>query len=397
MPAEALWKGVTSVSKAGKQRGRGKGAGKRIAKDLNKGQVIGVGRINMVWPGLNAPVIKGKETLTQKKLPPNKDYLTNLLRVRNEMDTFTKVRQHSLERGWAGTTMPGKWFGAPDPVHDEMFEGFDSKVLQLKNQFCMKGGSGRTRSVKAMIVAGNKNGLAGFAVGKAREGRAALKKAKNKAAQRLRYIELDGQTVVHDFYSRYGATAVYVYKKPPGYGIVAHRCIKAICEVVGIKDIYVKVDNKPEHYLHVTKAFFAGLCAQKSFQQLADEKRLHVVEFKPENDYYPTVRASPSDRRVRTVQEINPDEVTDFRMYINDGKVTEFVEHEPPHWTKYEGFLKALYKWHWSKARQKVRVQLRARYGQLDSFLTIREREERAKRKAQLALDTSDQKETAST
>lgn len=41
--AEHIWKSVTSVSNAGKKRGRGKGAGKRRAKNLNRGQVIGVG------------------------------------------------------------------------------------------------------------------------------------------------------------------------------------------------------------------------------------------------------------------------------------------------------------------------------------------------------------------
>lgn len=42
--AEHIWKSVTSVSNAGKKRGRGKGAGKRRAKNLNRGQVIGVGK-----------------------------------------------------------------------------------------------------------------------------------------------------------------------------------------------------------------------------------------------------------------------------------------------------------------------------------------------------------------
>ena len=43
MPADKLWKGVTSVSNAGKKQGRGKGMGKKVAKNLNRGQVIGVG------------------------------------------------------------------------------------------------------------------------------------------------------------------------------------------------------------------------------------------------------------------------------------------------------------------------------------------------------------------
>lgn len=53
--ADELWKSATSVSNAGKKRGRGKGAGRKQAMDLNKGQVLGVGKINVIWPGLNAP------------------------------------------------------------------------------------------------------------------------------------------------------------------------------------------------------------------------------------------------------------------------------------------------------------------------------------------------------
>jgi small subunit ribosomal protein S5 len=40
--AEDLWGGVYGVSNAGRKRGRGKGRRKKM--DLNKGQVIGVGK-----------------------------------------------------------------------------------------------------------------------------------------------------------------------------------------------------------------------------------------------------------------------------------------------------------------------------------------------------------------
>lgn len=43
MPAQDLWKGITSVSNAGKKRGRAKNASKSKIKDLNRGQIIGVG------------------------------------------------------------------------------------------------------------------------------------------------------------------------------------------------------------------------------------------------------------------------------------------------------------------------------------------------------------------
>lgn len=70
--ADQLWKGCTSVSNPGRKRGRARGIGRK--KDLNRGQVIGVGKTNMLWPGLNAPVIRGKELVRQQKLPDNPDW-----------------------------------------------------------------------------------------------------------------------------------------------------------------------------------------------------------------------------------------------------------------------------------------------------------------------------------
>jgi small subunit ribosomal protein S5 len=54
VPADSLWKGVTSVSNAGRKRGRGKGVGKKSAKNLNRGQVIGIGKYNVMLFGVTA-------------------------------------------------------------------------------------------------------------------------------------------------------------------------------------------------------------------------------------------------------------------------------------------------------------------------------------------------------
>lgn len=74
VPADDLWSGVTSVSNAGKKRGRGKGVGKKMSKDLNKGQVIGVGKANIQWPGLNTAIIRGRELVQQQKLPEDPEW-----------------------------------------------------------------------------------------------------------------------------------------------------------------------------------------------------------------------------------------------------------------------------------------------------------------------------------
>jgi small subunit ribosomal protein S5 len=54
----------------------------------------------------------------------------------------------------------------------------------------MRGNLGRKRQISAFVVTGNKNGSAGIALGKAIEAKAALRKAKNRAGQKLMYIEI---------------------------------------------------------------------------------------------------------------------------------------------------------------------------------------------------------------
>lgn len=336
LPAEALWKGVTSVSNAGKKRGRGKGTGRKIAKDLNKGQIIGVGKINMVWPGLTAPVIRGREIIKQVQLPEDPEREAKLLKMRNEMGQFKRLKLSPIERGWSGNKLPGRRVGPPDPIGEDAFEGFDTIVLELKSVFNMTGNLGRKRQISCFVVTGNGQGLAGFGLGKSLEGKTALKTAKNRAGQRLMYIErYNNHTICHDFASQFGKTKIIVKKKPEGYGLVCHRAIKSICEMIGIKDLHAKVEGST-NLQHIVKAFFVGLLQQKTPEILADETGYNVVELKQENDYYPQLIAKPSE----TV-EVSPQKL-DFQEYVMKGKVVLQRKKFSPFYTKLPGDRKSV-------------------------------------------------------
>lgn len=386
-PGDQIWKGLLSVSNAGRRRGRGRGANRKTYKDLNKGQTIGVGEKNFLWPGLNAPVIKGTEVVNHQELKPDPKYKENILKIRDQMDKKNRAFVHPLERGWSGTKLLGKWIGPPDPIAGDEFVGFDTKVLVVKPIFYMKPNFGRTKKISVLTVTGNGNGLVGYGVAKSRDMRTAINNSKNKAGQRLFRVELESNqtyaTVLHDFHSRFGSTKVFVEKKPPGYGLSAHRCIRSICNVLGITDIKCKVEGAERNYLNVTRAFLLGLINQKSFQQMADEKNLNVVEFNENMSKYPVVRARPSNGKVRTDQQIGPNEILDFSIYIHDGKVKEQSILTPMFYTKHKGWRNYMKKFNYRKSREQVRIQLIAKYGQLDSYLTVREKQRiQAKREA---------------
>ncbi|KAK8395936.1 hypothetical protein O3P69_005810 [Scylla paramamosain] len=329
LTAEQLWKGVTSVSNAGKKQGRGKGVGKKIAKDLNRGQVIGIGRENMVWPGLNAPVLRGRELIQQHQLPKDEEREAKLIKIRDSQGKFRMLKLDPLERGWSGTKMPGRSIGAPNAIGEDSFEGFDTKVLELKVVTCMTAVFGRKRRMSIFAVTGNGNGLAGFALSKATTVQDAIRKVKNRAGQKLLHIQrYNDHTVFHDFFTQYGATKIYVKKMPEGYGLVCHRAIRTICEVVGIKDLHAKVEGIC-NVQNMTKAFFLGLINQKTHQQLANEKKLHLVEFRKEQLNFPKVVASPEDSVVRTRAEIPQEEELDLTRYLMGGSCTATTQEVP--------------------------------------------------------------------
>ncbi|KAK7104937.1 small ribosomal subunit protein uS5m-like [Littorina saxatilis] len=369
--ADDLWGGVYGVSNAGRKRGRGKRARKKT--DLNRGQIIGVGKNNMVWPGLNAPVIKGKEVVNIKQLPPDPERESRMMEMRDRGSQFRSFKVPALQRGWTGAKFPGTSVGPPDPVGDYKFEGFDSRVLEFKLVTNMTGNLGRKQRFSSFVVTGNKNGLAGFALAKAPNAKASLRKAKNMAAQRLRYIErYDNHTVFHNFYSKEKQTAVFVYKAAKGSGLTCHRAVKTICEVIGIQDMSAKVEGSTTNVQNLTKAFFAGLQRQETHQELADRVKLNVVEFRPDMDNIPLVVARPQDGKTREVGV--KEEGFNFEHLYYGGKVPLYRPKAPPFYTKFKS-------WH-IKNRYLVKMR-NQRHAQLERLaLGIEPSYEEKKRRA---------------
>ncbi|EZA58636.1 hypothetical protein DMN91_009039 [Ooceraea biroi] len=364
--ADELWKGVTSVSNAGRKRGRAKGLARK--RDLNKGQIIGVGKTPILFPGLNAPIFRGREMLRQQKLPVDPEREEKLIKFRQSQSKPKRIKVSPLERGWTSAGMGGRRMGPPDPVGDDTFDGFESWILESKIVTHMTGNMGRKSRISIFVVTGNGNGLAGFAMRKAPISKTAIRNAKNRAGQKLMYIpRYKEHTVLHDFFTQFGKTKIFVKKMHEGYGLICHRAIKACCEAIGIKDMYAKVEGST-NLQHIIKAFFIGLLRQKSHQQLADEKRLHLVEFRAENGNYPEVVASPSV--VRRPEEVPSNEVLDFTQYVMDGKIVLQKKKQEPFYVKLPSYQIHLKKQERLRHFDDTRIRLMSEHGRLRSFLT---------------------------
>ena len=100
---------------------------------------------------------------------------------------------------------------------------------------------GRRFAFSALVVVGNQAGSIGFAHAKAKQVPDAIRKATENAKNNLFKIPLrEGRTLHHDVLGKDGAGKVLLRSAPSGTGIIAGGPVRAVCEVLGIKDIVAK-------------------------------------------------------------------------------------------------------------------------------------------------------------
>jgi len=137
---------------------------------------------------------------------------------------------------------------------------------------------GRRFGFSALVVVGNQAGKIGIAHAKAKQVPDAIKKANELARRKLIKIPLrDGRTIHHDVYSKDGAGKVMLRSAPKGTGIIAGGPIRAICEVLGIKDIVAKSLGTGNPH-NVIRACLKALKLQQSPKTLSFTRNKKISE-----------------------------------------------------------------------------------------------------------------------
>lgn len=292
-------------------------------KDLNRGQHIGDGQINVYWPGLNASAVdESGGVARQRYLQPDPHRTERMLESRKETKLIKRRSMiHPMERGYSGRSLPGRTVQPPPPNESGDFSDYTTVCLKTKMATVMTT-KGRSRNHTVLLAIGNHNGLLGFCSGISKDPKSSMKIALNDVGRRLQYIHrLEDHTVYHDFYAQCCGVRIFVQRKPKGFGLRCHRVIQTLCKLCGITDLHAKVDGNTRNYGNIAKAFITGLLNQETHQELAERKRLHVVEFKKENGYLPRIVASPRLNKLRTDEEIDKDEVLDVEDMYGENKL----------------------------------------------------------------------------
>lgn len=141
---------------------------------------------------------------------------------------------------------------------------------------------GRVFGFSALVVVGtgeNPNGpvRVGVGMGKAREVPVAIQKAMENARANMRSIELHGDTIYREVNFKLGATKIFMKPAAEGTGIIAGGPMRAVFEVIGVKNVLSKVMGS-SNPINVVRATVKALESIKTPEAVAEKRGKSVEE-----------------------------------------------------------------------------------------------------------------------
>ncbi len=136
---------------------------------------------------------------------------------------------------------------------------------------------GRLFGFTALTVVGDGKGRVGLGRGKAREVPAAIQKAMESGRKNMINVPLKGGTLHYPVMARHGAARVYMQPASEGTGIIAGGPMRAVFEVLGVRDVLAKCIGSPNP-INVIRATLKGLGAMADPERIAAKRGLSVED-----------------------------------------------------------------------------------------------------------------------
>jgi len=136
---------------------------------------------------------------------------------------------------------------------------------------------GRIFSFTALTVVGDGKGRVGFGYGKAREVPIAIQKAMDGARKNMRSVQLNGPTLHYPTVGDHGAAKVYMQPASEGTGVIAGGAMRAVFDVLGVRDVLAKTIGS-SNPMNVVRAMFNGFDKMYSPEEIAAKRGKSVEE-----------------------------------------------------------------------------------------------------------------------
>ena len=129
---------------------------------------------------------------------------------------------------------------------------------------------GRRFSFAALVVVGNRRGEVGVGYAKSNQVPQAVEKATREARRKTKRYPVQATTVPHTVEGRFGASEVVLVPASPGTGIKAGAAVRAVLELLGVKDCLSKCygSSNPKNLVKATFDALAMLQTRERIEAL---------------------------------------------------------------------------------------------------------------------------------
>jgi len=155
-------------------------------------------------------------------------------------------------------------------------DGLQEKLVAV-NRVAKVVKGGRQFGFTALTVVGDGEGKIGFGYGKAKEVPIAIQKAMEKARRNMTRIPLKDGTLYYPKVGIHGAAKVHMQPASDGTGIIAGGAMRAVLEVLGVKNVLAKCIGS-RNPINVVRATIAGLKDMQSPNDIASKRGKRVED-----------------------------------------------------------------------------------------------------------------------
>lgn len=161
-------------------------------------------------------------------------------------------------------------------VAEEQDDGIREKMIAV-NRVTKVVKGGRILGFAALTVVGDGDGRIGMGKGKSREVPVSVQKAMDQARRAMEKVPLRNGTIFHAVEGHHGASRVMLHPAPEGTGVIAGGPMRAIFDVMGIRNIVAKSHGSSNPY-NMVSATLDALSKLRSPSEIAAKRGKTVEE-----------------------------------------------------------------------------------------------------------------------